>query len=225
MANKLKLNFGEQLKKDWFIIAIIIAEFIVAVLVYPHLPDRVPSHWNIHGQVDNYSSRFWGAFAIPLLSLGMYILMAVLPAFDPKSENYQRFAGAYQILKFVLVLFFALLYATILMAAMGHNVPVDRFVIIGVGILFMTIGNFMSRFRHNYFVGIRTPWTLASESVWVKTHRLGSKLWALGGLLIVLTGLVLGGEKGFIAFFVIIAALTVVPMVYSYLLFRRERGI
>lgn len=222
-----KFDMGAVLREmrlDWIIILLLMAEFIAGFILYPHLPERVPSHWNIHGQVDRYSSNFWGAFGLPLLTLGMYVMMLVLPQLDPKRGNYLRFAGAYRILKLILALFFAVLYAVVILAALGYAVPVDRFVITGIGILFMVIGNFMGQFRHNYFVGIKTPWTLASETVWQKTHRLGSKLWVLAGLLVVMIGLTIGGEKGFLLFFAILGLAAVVPMVYSYLLYNRIKA-
>ncbi len=213
-----------EIKSDWIVLLLIVAEFIAGVILYPHLPARVPAHWNIHGQIDRYTSSFRGAFGPPLLTLGIYVMMLLLPQLDPRRENYAKFAGAYRMLKFIFTGFFVLLYAVTMLIALGYIVPVDRFVITGIGVLFMAIGNFMGQFRHNYFVGIKTPWTLASETVWQKTHRLASKLWVLAGLLIIIIGLVIGGEKGFILFFTIIGLATVVPIVYSYFLYSREKA-
>ncbi|MFZ5644310.1 MAG: SdpI family protein [Bacillota bacterium] len=210
----------EDVKRDWMSVIIIAAMLITGVVLYSHLPERVPSHWNIHGEIDGYSSRFWGAFGIPFLTAGIYILMSVLPAIDPRKENYARFRGAYRAFKLVLTAFFAMLYTVILMNAMGYNVPVDRFVVTGVGLLFMVLGNFMGQLKHNYFVGIRTPWTLASEEVWKKTHRLSSRVWVVSGLIIAVTGLTLGGEKGIALFVAAILLAVIVPAAYSYILFR-----
>lgn len=170
----------------------------------------------------NFYSRFWGAFGIPLMAAGMYILMLLIPRVDPKRENYSRFRGAYFSIKLGLTAFFTLLYVIILANSLGYPVPVDRAVVTLVGLLFTVIGNFMGQLKHNYFVGIKTPWTLASEEVWNKTHRFGSRVWVASGLATALTGLTVGGQKGFVVVVAAIAAAVVVPVAYAYFLYRRN---
>lgn len=212
----------EEFKDDWLIILLIIGSLAAGVAIYPHLPEQIPSHWNIQGQVDNYSSRLWGALGLPLLSAGIYVMMVLLPAIDPRSENYSRFKGAYRSIKSVLVIFFVGLWVMVMVSSLGYNIPVDRFVIVGVGLLFMFLGNFMGQLRPNYFVGVKTPWTLASEEVWRKTHRLASRVWVASGLVMALAGLILGGEKGIALIVAAIAAAVIIPLVYSYIIFKRQ---
>ncbi|HBV97680.1 MAG: integral membrane protein [Peptococcaceae bacterium BICA1-7] len=212
----------EEFKNDWMIIMLIIGSLAAGAAIYPHLPEQIPSHWNVHGQVDQYSSRLWGALGLPLLSAGIYIMMVLLPSIDPRRENYKRFKGAYRSIKSVLVIFFVGLWVMVMVSSLGYSIPVDRFVIVGIGLLFMVVGNFMGQLRNNYFVGIKTPWTLASEEVWRKTHRLSSRVWVACGGLIALTGLILGGEKGVLFIGASIAAAVIIPVVYSYIIFRRR---
>jgi len=150
--------------------------------------------------------------------------MVLVPRIDPRKDNYVRFKGAYRYIKLGLTAFMVLLHTVIVLSSLGHQIPVDRFVITGIGFLFMLIGNFMGQFRHNYFVGIKTPWTLASEEVWQKTHRMASRIWFGSGLVTVLTGLFSGGTLGFIIFSSVMAVAVIIPLVYSYIIFKQIKN-
>jgi len=159
------LNF---IKKDWFIIAILALTFMVSLYFYPRLPNRVPSHWNIKGQIDGYSGRFFGAFGISLMNLAFYFLFIFLPYLDPKKANYAKFPSAYKLIRYSFHLLFAGIQATVLLVALGYHINVGLVIGLGTSLLFVVIGNVMGKFKHNYFVGIKTPWTLANEEVWLK---------------------------------------------------------
>jgi len=219
--NGEKSGFLKTLRQDMPAVLIIMAAIATGIIIYPYLPDQVPAHWNIAGQVDRYTSRFWGAFGIPLLTLGIYLLMIILPGLDPKRQNYNKFRGSYRIIKLSFVLFMAWIYAVVLLNTFNGNFPVDRTVITAIGLLFILLGNFMSRFRHNYFVGIKTPWTLASEDVWSKTHRFGSRVWVIAGLVIAAAGIFIGGRQGFALFITAIAAAALIPVIYSYIIYKK----
>jgi len=220
--NSYRLEW-KTVRRDWPIWILMAGILITAVWVYPHLPDKVPSHWNIHGQVDAYSSRAFGAFFEPLIVIGLYFLMLLMPLIDPKRDNYQRFSSAYTLLRWSLVILFSVLYVTTTLVALGYPVNVGLIVKAIISILFIIIGNFMGQFRHNYFVGIRTPWTLANEEVWQRTHRLGSKIWVIGGL-VCLAMSVVNSSWGAIIFFVSLMCMTIIPIVYSYLIFAKLKG-
>lgn len=209
-----------QLRHDWPTILLVIASLVAGVLVYPHLPEQVPSHWNIHGEVDGYSSRFWGAYGLPLLNAGIYLLMLFLPLVDPRRDNYVKFAKTYQVLKLMLISFFTGLYVITVLAAMGYNVSVDRLVTLGVSLLVIVFGILMGKIRHNYFVGIKVPWTLANEDIWQKTHRIAGPLWVAAGLAGVL-GAIIGGLAAAVLLFGGLIVAVVVPVLYSYLLYRK----
>lgn len=206
---------------DWPLLLLILGSLIIGAALYPQLPERVASHWNFKGEVDGYSSRFWGAFGIPLMTAGIYVLMVVLPSIDPRRQNYEKFAGVYRLFKAIMVIFMIGLYLIVILSALGYRIPVDRAVTSGVSLLFIVLGNFMGQIRHNYFVGIKTPWTLASEEVWQKTHRLGGRLWVAAGLIGLAASLAAGGSTGGIIMAVSLGAAVVVPIAYSYLEFRR----
>lgn len=216
----MNLKWFRTLKHEELIgLSCIILMLLAGISLYPHLPAQVPSHWNFQGEVDGYSSRFWGAFGIPILSLGIYLLMEFLPKIDPSKQNYQFFLRGYKMLRLALVLFFTLLYTVVITNALGYDIKVDIVVKFSIAVLFIIIGNYMSTFRHNYFCGIRTPWTLANKEVWQKTHRFGAKLFVLCGFIALLTSFC-PPELGYLFFLSILAA-PIIVIIYSYFLYKK----
>lgn len=213
----------DTIKRDWPLWVLMAGLLITAVFVYPHLPDQVPSHWNMQGEVDRYQSRLMGAIFAPLMSIGLYLLMILMPLTDPQRQNYQRFTGAYTFIRWGLVIFFAVLYAATIMVALGYLVDIGMVVKAIVSLLFIMIGNFMGQFRHNYFVGIKTPWTLANEEIWRRTHRLGGRIWVLCGL-ICLAMAFINSTWSAIIYFTAIMIMILVPFIYSYLMFVRLKA-
>ena len=209
-----------SIKKDWFIIAVLVVTFIVSIYFYASLPSQVPIHWNIKGQVDGYSGRFFGAFGIPLMNLFFYFFFILLPYLDPKKANYAKFSSAYKLIRNTFHIFFAGIQAIVLLVALGHPVNVSMFIGLGTSLLIVVIGNVMGKFKHNYFVGIKTPWTLANEEVWAKTHRMAAPLWVVGGIISAIFA-ILGGESFFIALLIIVSVISIVPIVYSYIIFKK----
>lgn len=219
MVGKNSFNLKRFLKQEWFSILIILATFIVTIVIFPYLPEKVPVHWNIYGQIDRYSPKATGAFQIPLLNLVLYILFFIIPRFDPKKDNYQKFIGAYRTYRVAMIVFFAVIQGVVLLSSLGYSLDIGKIVKIGIGILLAFLGNFMGQFRHNYFIGIRTPWTLASEEVWRKTHRIAGFIWVIGGILIVVTSVV-RGVLGAWLFGLVLAIMVGVPFGYSYYTFK-----
>ncbi|MGE5544031.1 MAG: SdpI family protein [Bacillota bacterium] len=210
----------ETLKQDWPLWVIMIGLLVAAFCFYPHLPEQVPSHWNLKGEIDSYTSRTWGAFLMPLLVPALYLMMILLPVIDPRRDNYVRFQDAYRLMRWSLILFLGGLYVLTMLFSLGYNINVSLIVKAGVSLLLTVIGNFMGQFRHNYFVGIKTPWTLASEEVWHQTHRLGGRVWVLGGLVCLAMSPINYPWANYL-YFVSIMVMALLPMVYSYLLYRR----
>lgn len=210
----------EALKPDWPVWLVLAGLLAAAVILYPLLPERVPVHWNWRGEVDRYGSRFEGAFTAPLLALGIYALMLVAPLIDPRRENYARFAGAYRLLRWVFVLFMAGIYVVWMAAALGYRVDIGLAVKTALGLLFIAIGNVLGQVRFNYFVGVRTPWTLTDEAVWQRTHRLAAKVWVLGGF-VCLAMAPFRALWAVVGFFTAITLMVLVPVIFSYLCYRR----
>ncbi|WP_088226964.1 SdpI family protein [Desulfosporosinus sp. FKB] len=213
-------NVSSLLKKDWPILILIVLGFAMGIYFYPSLPNRVPIHWNAQGQVNGYGSKLFGTFGIPVIILALYIMFVALPFIDPKRKNYRAFESTYQFLKYLLVVFFLGMQLITLLIASGRVMNQPVLIQVMVSLLFILLGNVMGRFKHNYFVGIRTPWTLANEEVWRKTHRLAAPLWVFGGILnilLALAGITFNG-RGFI---LILAIIALVPIGYSYLVYHR----
>ena len=213
-------KMSNVLKKDWVLLILIVLGFALGVYFYPSLPDKVPIHWNSRGEVNGYGSKLFGAFGLPLLNLGLYLLLLVLPHIDPKRKNYDKFKSTYQFIKYLLVVFFLGLEVTTLLIATGVTNNPTIFIQISVSMLFILLGNVMGRFKHNYFVGIKTPWTLANEEVWRKTHRMAAPIWVIGGIiniLLTVTGITFNG----IGFIIITVVIVIVPTVYSYVLYKK----
>lgn len=211
----------KSLKKDWPILLILFASLVAAVLVYPRMPERVPTHWNLNGEVDDYSSRLFGTFFLPVLNIAMYVLFLVLPKLDPKRANYEKFGSSYQIIKYALIVFMSVVFAVTIAVSLGYQVNVGKVIPIGVSILFIIMGNIMGRVRHNYFVGFKFPWTLANEEVWKKTHQLGAKLMVLGGVIALLGSIFSEGAVSFIIMMAGIFIPVLITTVYSYIIYQR----
>ncbi|MBE3584372.1 MAG: SdpI family protein [Limnochordaceae bacterium] len=173
----------EEVRRDWPIWILLTGSVAAGLWAYPRLPERVPIHWDLQGRPNGWGSPFTAALGIPLLSIGIYLLMLVTPLIDPKRANYARFTGFYRGLRWGLVGVLTATYAAALAYGLGHPVDIGLFAALAVGLLWIYIGNSLGRVRYNYFVGIRTPWTLADETVWQRTHRVGGRLFVLTGLL------------------------------------------
>ncbi|MFN2636563.1 MAG: SdpI family protein [Gemmatimonadaceae bacterium] len=208
--------------RKWIPLLIIAASIIASVLVYPSMPQNVPTHWDLLGRPNGWSSRFWGAWLMPLFLIGSWAVIRILPLIDPRGSNYAKFGGAFEGIIVSVMLFMLGMHMIILRSALGYPVPMERVLPIGLGILFIAIGNLLPRARPNWFVGIRTPWTLSSDRVWEKTHRFGGQVFVAGGIVVLLSGLVMTHWAHVVTFCVIsICALAVV--IFSYLEWKREQ--
>lgn len=202
---------------------IIAAMFVAAALVWPTAPDRLPVHWDIHGQVNGYGGKFEGLLLLPLITLGIYLLLVFLPRFDPRYANYARFATVYSVIRAAIIVVMALIQAATLLWIKGIEFNMSIAILLIVGVLFILLGIAMPRIQPTWFVGIRTPWTLSSERSWRKTHELGRWVFIVEGIVMIaaaltgatavamlMVGLILGGA-------VLLGA-------YSYIIWRQDHG-
>lgn len=199
---------------------LVIMNIIIGIWAYPQLPEQVPSHWNFAGQVDGYSGAWAGAFLLPLIILGVYILFWLIPRIDPKKANYLKMGRVFWIASTTLVVFLSAMYWGTIAVALGYFETLPRWYFSGIGIIFILLGNYFGKIKFNYTFGIRTPWTLANEEVWAKTHRFAGPIWIVGGMLMVLAG-VLPAVWTAPLFGIVIGLIAVVPMAYSYLIYRK----
>lgn len=199
----------------------IIAAVGVAAYLYPSLPDEVPSHWNIDGDVDGYVSKPWGVIVLPLAAILVFVVMRLIPVISPKGYRTESFSNVMHIFQVAMVGFMSLVAIFALLAANGVDVPMNEVIFGSLGILFVVLGIYLGKIRKNFFLGIRTPWTLASDEVWEKTHRLGGRLLVLHGV-ILLSGVVVRVPVALLVGMVVVIVL--VPVGYSYWVYRRVEG-
>jgi uncharacterized membrane protein len=194
-------------------------------LIYNALPGTVPLHYGVDGQVDRYGSKgeFLGTECVMLgAPLLVYLLLKFLPSIDPKRQvKYGE--STFQKLAVGIVIFISALDLAIIHATVQRTFQFSRLLLPLEGLLFAFLGNMMNSVKPNYFVGFRTPWALESEDNWRATHRLVSKIWFAGGILITILTLILPGSPGLIVMLCLVGVMTVVPFIYSYLYFRKHR--
>jgi uncharacterized membrane protein len=202
------------------IIAVLLLTITVTIAVYPVVPDKVVSHWNAAGEPDGYMSKLWGLALIPVIMTACIGLFAILPRIDPYKNNYAKFRDYYEGFILLIVLFLLAIQVQIILWSIGHQISPNLTFPFLIGTLFIYIGFLVSHAERNWFVGIRTPWTMSSETVWKKTHELGGKLFIIAGI-ISFAG-ILAGDYAF--WFILIPALavSVITVVYSYLEFQKE---
>jgi uncharacterized membrane protein len=218
MKSYLSMSFRTEFPA-LFIIGLIA---LAAILLGNSLPEEVVTHWNIDGEADGWSPRSFVTLFFPLFTLGVYVLMLVIPHFDPKIDNYSKFSNAYHGTKTLIVGFIAAIFTIIVVNGMGFEVPVEFLLPPLVGLLLVGIGAHLPEVKQNWTFGIRSPWALSSERVWDKTHRLAGYLFIFGGTAAALSASI-PGAVGLIAFFIAVMTAFLVPVAYSYFLFSRER--
>lgn len=215
------MNNKRQTILFWFLAAL---PAVITLCCLPTLPEVIPLHWNAEGVLNATGSK-WEAFFIPGVTLALALMLELLPRLDPKREAYNKFTGAYQAVKLLFVLFMLGLCLCILyLAYVPGGLPMGRITTAGVGLLLCVLGNYMPKFKCNYFVGIKTPWALASETVWRKTHRLGGILWFWGGLLMAALAFLLPEKALALILPFILVPVALIPMLASYFYYRKEKA-
>ncbi len=204
-------------------VALIAIAILAGLLLWSRLPDPMPAHWNAAGEIDGYMSKFWGVFLIPIISIALAGLFLIIPNIDPLKANIAQFRATFNWFIVVFVVYMLYVYALTLFAALGTSFNMTLMLLPAVGLLFIGIGYLMNGAKRNFFIGIRTPWTLSSDTVWNETHKLGSKLFMLGGVVTILCAFL--GEAGIWIMLVAMLGAAFVPIVYSYVLYQRETKI
>lgn len=210
-------------KTTSIVVLVLIAIALVAgAWFWNQLPEQMASHWNASDQVDGYMSKFWGVFMMPVVTLGMFVLFLLLPNIDPLKANIAQFRGAFNLFIVLITAFMLYVHGLTLTWNLGNqNFRMSAAMLPFLGILFMFIGYMLKQAKRNFFIGIRTPWTLSSDTVWDKTHQLGSVLFMLSGAL-AFVGSFLNGELAFWLFFIPLMGSTLFLVIYSYVLYRNE---
>lgn len=212
------------MKKYGWSYLLIALSVLIGVFAYPYLPDQMPMHWNINGEVDGYWDKQYAAFFPPLLMIVLMVLFIFMPRIDPKKENYKKFSSSYTIFITIMNVFFLLLQSVTISYGLGVNIDISLVVNLGIGLLFIVLGNYLPRIKHNYFIGVRTPWTLANEKTWRKTHQLSGKLFVVAGILLVAISFLPGIYK-FTGMLVVVVATVLISTIASYIFYNRYKNV
>lgn len=204
------------------VIALVAIAVIAGVILWNKLPDQMASHWNVNDQADDYIPKFWGVFLMPIISLGMLALFLVIPNIGPLKANIAEFRNIFNLFILLIVVFMLYVHGLTLAWNMGNqSFKMSAAMLPFLGVLFIFIGYMLRQAKRNFFIGIRTPWTLSSDTVWNKTHQLGSVLFMVSGAFAFI-GSFLGGMLAFWLLFVPLMGSVVFLILYSYILYRNE---
>ena len=204
--------------------AIILVPILTAVMtlvVYPMMPSDVASHWNAAGELNGTMSKFWGLLLIPLIMYGFCALLLVLPHIDPLRNNYQKFQNYYDGFILIFAAFLFSIQLQIILWGLGIFISPNLTMPVMIGILFIYIGFLIEHAEPNWFVGIRTPWTMSSDSVWRKTHEKGATLFKLAGVVSMIG--ILAGMYAWLFILIPVIAVALYTVLYSYIEFKKEQ--
>ncbi len=210
-------------KNTIILVLVLIGLAIVGgLMLWNELPDQMASHWNMNDQVDGTTSKFWGVFLMPLIAGGLLAILMLVPSIDPHKANIEQFRGTLNLFIVLITVFLLYVHALTLAWNLGYqHFRISSALLPALGLLFIFIGYMLRGAKRNFFIGIRTPWTLSSDSVWDKTHRLGSVLFMISGALAFL-GAWSGGMTALLMIFVPLMGSTLFLVVYSYILYKNE---
>lgn len=209
------------MKKHIFPVILIVLSFVAWIIAFPDLPSQIAIHWDLKGNANGYASRLGAMLSMEGLLIFLYVMFIFLPKIDPKNANYKYFTRGYRIIMNALLFIFFILNLLIILYSLGYPIPMSSLAPFIIGAIFIVLGNFLQTVRTNFFIGIRTPWTLSNDNVWRKTHRFGGKVMFLAGVVIVISALL--PQSWMEPIIVVSIVLSVgLPIIYSYWLFRKE---
>lgn len=208
------------MKKHLFPLCLIAISLVSWLLLWDKLPGSLPSHWEVNGEVDKTSSTLVSFLFSNALLIAMYLMMVILPKIDPFKTNYRNFTKSYyKIMYAIISMFFAISYS-ILLIGLGVDLDMTKLITVALGALFIILGYSMPKIEQNFFVGIRTPWTISNETVWKKTHALGGKLYFTSGVIALVTLFI---SSDFALFAIIVPAIlvSIISVIYSYVIHKK----
>ena len=214
----MKKIFGKEMLKTWIVVALAVILAIVGILI---MPDTIPTHYGPSGEPDAWGSKFT-VLLYPAILVLVTVLAVPMIKLDPKQDNYERFSKYYYNFFLGFALFFLAMEAANIAIAMGAAINVGSIICFVTGVLMFFVGNMMPKIKQNFFFGIKTPWALTDEENWFKTHRLGGKTFAAGGIAIMIAAFIPGESKIWILLAVVLV-MVFVPFVYSYVIFKNKQ--
>jgi len=207
----LKINW----RKEIIGLLLILVMFVTSAVTWPLAPERIPIHWNFAGEVDGYGSKALGLLILPLTAVALFILLLFLPRLGSRRANFERFDNTYRIIRNTLMALIAGINVLVAISAREIAVDIGTIIILLVGLSAIIIGNYLGKIRPNRTVGIRTPWTMASNESWNKTHQLGCKAFVGIGLILIIASLI-GTTWAFITLGILIGVSLIFGVIYSY---------
>jgi uncharacterized membrane protein len=209
------------MNRRWLGPAFIAAALLFSLAVYGRLPERIATHFGPNGEPDGWSSRGVAAFGVPAFAIFLLALFHMLPRMLPRRANIEQFADTYWAIVTIVIAFMVAMHVMILGIALGWPVHVPTAVLLGIGGMFVILGTFMPHVKSNWLLGIRTPWTLESETVWRETHRLAGRTMMAGGIITMIGAFLPAALQPWVGMGgLLLGAFT--PVIYSYILWRRE---
>lgn len=208
------------MRSRWLLLVIGVVAALASALLWSRLPAEVPTHWNVQGEPDGWSPRIVAALMLPLMIAGLALVLRVVPKIDPRGENYEKFVDAYWTMGNCLGLFFGVLHLAVLTSAIGYPIEISRVAAAGIGLQMIISGNYIGRVRPNWFLGIRTPWTLSNAEVWRRTHRLTGWMFVMAGVAMAATALVAGHLVPYVVIGGVLTAV-LVPFAASFVFWYR----
>ncbi len=201
-------------------LATIFISFAIGIWAYPQLPEIVASHWNEKGEVNGYMSKFLGIFLMPIMSLAMFLLFNFIPKIDPMKANIEKFRKYYNAFIVSIILFLFYLYLLTMAWNFGYRFNMTYFMVPALSALFYWCGILVENTKRNWFIGIKTPWTISNDVVWDKTHKLGGKLFKVAAVLSLLG--IFFGELAFWFTILPVMVFSIYLLFYSYFEYQKE---
>ena len=214
------MDIKSTFKKEWYVILVLAAPFIASIYLWNDMPDIVPTHFNAQGEADDYGPKWINAFLLPGISVLTYLFLLIIPAIDPK-KRIERTQKPITAIRVIISIFLAGIYTIVMMKTFNVDAKIDQFVFVGVGLLIVVVGNYMNSIKPNYFIGLRTPWTLENPEVWKRTHRFSSKLWIIGGSFMIISTFIPSLRGSLYVISGLVAILAIIPFAYSYVIFNK----
>ena len=195
---------------------VLLIPVVIGLILWDQLPEQIPSHWGINGEVDGWSSKPFAVFGFPCILLTLHWICVLASSADPKAKDYhpKMFHLVLWICPVLSLVLNALVYAT----ALGYPLDVEIIMPLLVGMMFIIVGNLLPKCRQSYTMGIKLPWTLHNEENWNKTHRLGGKIWVIGGIITMSTAFI----GSFWILLGVLIVMVAAPTIYSYCLYRKQ---
>jgi uncharacterized membrane protein len=213
-------------KKFWLSIIIIIVQLALALYLSSFIADdvRIPSHWNIRGEIDGYTGKWTSILLFPGINIFLFIFMLALPIISVRyRETPERFSRMIPQITNIVIFFFAVIHIYTLLLGAELVSATGSFIFYALGLMFILLGNILPKMPSSFFIGIRTPWTLSSEYVWRKTHKIGGICFVLSGLLMIFIPTIWGNNTAALTImFVLFMALILYPVLYSFILYKKK---